>query len=195
MSEHDRDDDSPETLRVFFNPFAFTVEQNNEFIRLGYEPVPMRIPDTRRLLKRHDETRCGVTVPPVYQAPSNGDGDPNAWFKQARCVDVPTEVFFPGQGDSTAPARAICAKCPVRHPCLEYALSERIKHGIFGGLSERERRKIRAGSKRLKCIECGDWFDAGKGGGTLRKTCSDACMVKRRRRSQFESSIRKRYIS
>jgi WhiB family redox-sensing transcriptional regulator len=52
-------------------------------------------------------------------------------------------VFFPGRGEPAEPARQICASCPVRQPCLDYALSHAITHGIWGGLTERDRRALR----------------------------------------------------
>jgi hypothetical protein len=52
-------------------------------------------------------------------------------------------VFFPGRGESAEPARQVCAGCPVRQPCLDYALSHGITHGIWGGLTERDRRPLR----------------------------------------------------
>jgi hypothetical protein len=62
-------------------------------------------------------------------------------------------VFFPGRGQSAEPARRICASCPVRQPCLEFALRHGITHGIWGGLAERDRRALRtrqAGAARQK---------------------------------------------
>jgi hypothetical protein len=53
-------------------------------------------------------------------------------------------VFFSERGESAWPARQVCASCPVCEPCLEYALSNRITHGIWGGLSERERRPLQS---------------------------------------------------
>jgi hypothetical protein len=53
-------------------------------------------------------------------------------------------VFFPGRGESAEPARRICARCPVREPCLDYALGNAITHGIWGGLAERDRRALRS---------------------------------------------------
>ncbi len=52
-------------------------------------------------------------------------------------------MFFPGRGESAEPARQICARCPVRQPCLQFALSHGIVHGIWGGLTERDRRALR----------------------------------------------------
>jgi WhiB family redox-sensing transcriptional regulator len=53
-------------------------------------------------------------------------------------------VFFPGRGESAEAARQICAGCPVREPCLDYAISHGITHGIWGGLAERDRRALRS---------------------------------------------------
>jgi WhiB family transcriptional regulator, redox-sensing transcriptional regulator len=53
-------------------------------------------------------------------------------------------VFFPGRGESAEPARRICARCPVRQPCLDYALGNAITQGIWGGLAERDRRELRS---------------------------------------------------
>ena len=53
-------------------------------------------------------------------------------------------MFFPGRGESAGPARQVCAACPVRQPCLDYAITNRITHGIWGGLTERERRALQS---------------------------------------------------
>jgi WhiB family transcriptional regulator, redox-sensing transcriptional regulator len=66
-----------------------------------------------------------------------------AWRDQAECRGTDLAVFFPGRGESAEPARQICARCPVRGPCLDYALSLGIVHGIWGGLTERDRRALR----------------------------------------------------
>ncbi|HSP02449.1 MAG TPA: WhiB family transcriptional regulator [Acidimicrobiales bacterium] len=58
------------------------------------------------------------------------------------CRDHPPEVFFPSDGVGVTIAQRICATCPVREPCLEYALANRIDHGVWGATSERERRRI-----------------------------------------------------
>ncbi len=64
------------------------------------------------------------------------------WMSQAACADEPPERFFPSDGVGVDQARRICFECPVRTECLEYALIERIDHGVWGGASERERRRI-----------------------------------------------------
>ena len=65
------------------------------------------------------------------------------WRYQAACRGTDLQVFFPGRGETAEPARQICAGCPVRQPCLDYALSHGITHGIWGGLTERDRRPLR----------------------------------------------------
>lgn len=64
------------------------------------------------------------------------------WMYDGRCRDHAPEVFFPSDGVGVTTAQQICAGCPVREPCLEYALANRIDHGVWGGTSERERRRI-----------------------------------------------------
>ncbi|MCZ7527449.1 MAG: WhiB family transcriptional regulator [Acidimicrobiia bacterium] len=60
----------------------------------------------------------------------------------ARCRDRSPADFFPSDGVGVELARRVCAECPVRAECLEYALTYRIDHGVWGGASERERRRI-----------------------------------------------------
>lgn len=68
---------------------------------------------------------------------------PAAWRQHARCKGVDPEVFHPSEEDDDATeAKAICAVCPVREACLEHALTVREKHGVWGGLTERERRRL-----------------------------------------------------
>lgn len=61
----------------------------------------------------------------------------------AECGGLDAELFFPERGASTKAAKAVCAECPIRLQCLEYALDASIKFGIWGGTSERERRRLR----------------------------------------------------
>lgn len=61
---------------------------------------------------------------------------------RGNCRSVNPEVFFPSDGVGVDAARRICATCPVREPCLEYALDHHVEHGVWGGASERERRRI-----------------------------------------------------
>lgn len=66
-----------------------------------------------------------------------------AWQADALCAQTDPEAFFPEKGGSTRDAKRICASCQVRSECLEYALENDERFGIWGGLSERERRKLR----------------------------------------------------
>ena len=68
---------------------------------------------------------------------------PEPWTAEARCRTLDPEIFFPTDGLGVQRAAAICAECPVREPCLEYAMRNRIPHGVFGGLSERARARLR----------------------------------------------------
>lgn len=69
--------------------------------------------------------------------------DGENWRDYANCKGMDPELFFPERGDSTREAKQVCRGCEVRHDCLEFALESGEKHGILGGLSERERRRIR----------------------------------------------------
>jgi WhiB family redox-sensing transcriptional regulator len=64
------------------------------------------------------------------------------WMDQGKCRDMAPAVFFPGDGVGVIAAQRICAECPVAERCLQYALDEHIDHGVWGGKSERERRRI-----------------------------------------------------
>src|SRR5215472_12287432 len=65
------------------------------------------------------------------------------WQSRANCMGVDPDLFFPERGASTREAKEVCRGCVVREACLEFALANGEKFGIWGGLSERERRKIR----------------------------------------------------
>ena len=70
------------------------------------------------------------------------------WRKRAACKGIDVEIFYPDTEDPqmeptvAAPAKAVCAQCPVRQACLEHALVNRERQGIWGGMTERERRRI-----------------------------------------------------
>ena len=65
------------------------------------------------------------------------------WQENANCLGVDPDLFFPERGASTREAKSVCRGCEVREDCLEYALAHGEKFGIWGGLSERERRRVR----------------------------------------------------
>lgn len=64
------------------------------------------------------------------------------WMLHGRCRTLSPSEFFPSDGVGVERARRICAECPVVAECLEYALTFRIDHGVWGGCSEREPRRI-----------------------------------------------------
>ncbi|GAB3192622.1 WhiB family transcriptional regulator [Nesterenkonia suensis] len=66
-----------------------------------------------------------------------------AWQVDALCAQTDPEAFFPEKGGSTRDAKKVCAACNVKQECLDYALANDERFGIWGGLSERERRKLR----------------------------------------------------
>jgi WhiB family transcriptional regulator, redox-sensing transcriptional regulator len=66
----------------------------------------------------------------------------DAWMLQGSCRGSQTRAFFPSDGSGVESAQRICRTCPVREECLEYALRHHIDQGVWGGASERERRRI-----------------------------------------------------
>jgi WhiB family redox-sensing transcriptional regulator len=70
-------------------------------------------------------------------------GEVMEWQERALCAQTDPEAFFPEKGGSTREAKRICSGCEVRTECLEYALANDERFGIWGGMSERERRKQR----------------------------------------------------
>ena len=88
-----------------------------------------------------DPVKLGV--PGVRQHVADEDENPLAWQSDSLCAQTDPEAFFPEKGGSTRDAKKICSSCEVRSSCLEYALENDERFGIWGGLSERERRKLR----------------------------------------------------
>ena len=69
--------------------------------------------------------------------------EPLPWQERALCAQTDPEAFFPEKGGSTREAKKVCVGCEVRAECLEFALANDERFGIWGGLSERERRKLK----------------------------------------------------
>jgi WhiB family redox-sensing transcriptional regulator len=65
------------------------------------------------------------------------------WQERALCAQTDPEAFFPEKGGSTREAKRVCLSCEVRVECLDYALANDERFGIWGGLSERERRRVK----------------------------------------------------
>jgi WhiB family redox-sensing transcriptional regulator len=77
--------------------------------------------------------------------------------KRAACRGEDPAVFFPSVGGNAAKARAICSVCPVRPECLAYALADPESAGVWGGITERERRKLRGRWRRQRANRSGPW--------------------------------------
>ena len=73
----------------------------------------------------------------------DGDAEELGWQERALCAQTDPEAFFPEKGGSTREAKKVCVGCEVRSECLEYALANDERFGIWGGLSERERRRVK----------------------------------------------------
>lgn len=65
-----------------------------------------------------------------------------SWYDDALCAQVGDDLWFPEKGGDTADAKAICRSCTVRAECLDYALATNQRFGIYGGVSERGRRRL-----------------------------------------------------
>lgn len=66
-----------------------------------------------------------------------------SWGHLAACAGVDPELFYPGRGEDTQPAKTVCASCPVRARCLLHAIATTERWGVWGCASERERRQLR----------------------------------------------------
>ena len=71
-----------------------------------------------------------------------------SWRKQAACRGVDPNLFFQERGQNSTAAKAVCAGCPVRLQCLDYAVSAYVRQGVWGGLTEQELRVLRRRRRR-----------------------------------------------
>nr|WP_255426791.1 WhiB family transcriptional regulator [Pseudonocardia sp. C8] len=90
----------------------------------------------------HDRVAQVLDLKNLLLDEASGDEVPD-WQERALCAQTDPEAFFPEKGGSTREAKRICAGCEVRAECLDYALAQDERFGIWGGLSERERRRLR----------------------------------------------------
>lgn len=65
-----------------------------------------------------------------------------SWRQHGACRGIDPDVFYPASDEEAEPAKAVCAVCPVREACLDYALANRERDGVWGGATERERRRL-----------------------------------------------------
>lgn len=121
-------------------PSVFSDPLFSESVLYGPEPPDPAAPDPG--------TGSGVTAGSgeflfVRYGGAGDVGDEPEWQERALCAQTDPEAFFPEKGGSTREAKRICSGCDVRAECLDYALAHDERFGIWGGLSERERRRLR----------------------------------------------------
>src|SRR3954451_22777043 len=92
------------------------------------------------LLRRNAQQR---TAPPPQKGATPVPTRNLDWKAEAACRDLPTSIFFPDSESDSGPALAVCATCPVREQCLDFALRTRQHDGVWGGATETERKRIR----------------------------------------------------
>jgi len=78
---------------------------------------------------------------------AENERDVTTWRREAACRDLDTGVFFPLSEADAGPAKEVCAVCPVREECLEFALVTHQGDGVLGGLTETERRRLGRGRR------------------------------------------------
>jgi len=88
-------------------------------------------------------TEVIVPLAQVMVRPEDLDAEHLGWQDRALCAQTDPEAFFPEKGGSTREAKRVCRSCEVRAECLEFALENDERFGIWGGLSERERRRVK----------------------------------------------------
>lgn len=104
-------------------------------------------PDFEDFLGRESSVPLPEPIPIAPPMPSLIElldpDDALIWQERALCAETDPEAFFPEKGGSTREAKKVCVSCEVRSECLEYALEHDERFGIWGGLSERERRRLK----------------------------------------------------
>ena len=94
-------------------------------------------------------TAVAVTTMSVARFLSAVPGGVPDWREAALCAEIDGDLFFPERGTSSRQAKAVCAVCPSKAPCLEFALdNEETGYGIWGGMSGRERRAVKRQQQR-----------------------------------------------
>ena len=116
-------------------------------IRLGDLSAVGSPPQTNSGPETSDAPRRAhlTLVPDPFGMPVALTPDDPEWQEKALCAQTDPEAFFPEKGGSTREAKRICLGCEVRDACLDYALAHDERFGIWGGLSERERRRLKRG--------------------------------------------------
>lgn len=77
------------------------------------------------------------------------------WMHAAACRGLNPELFHPQPGESSDQAKAVCAGCPVRTECLDYAMAHYELFGVWGGTSQKQRSQLRRRGPRINAVRCG----------------------------------------
>jgi WhiB family redox-sensing transcriptional regulator len=104
---------------------------------------PLRSPEVPQIAPPSQATAAPAAFPLSAYADLDAELAELAWQDRALCAQTDPEAFFPEKGGSTREAKRVCTGCEVRGECLEYALAHDERFGIWGGLSERERRRLK----------------------------------------------------
>ena len=75
------------------------------------------------------------------------------WMSEGNCAEKDPAIFFPSDGVGVEEAKRVCSGCGLQNQCLEYALINRVEHGVWGGASERQRRRILKARRQLALTE------------------------------------------
>lgn len=156
------DGETYETLAETFDchPSTIATRVTRSGLR-AQTPVPASTPGTVTDVEDETPPASSSTSP----LPLLGAGEFPTWMARGTCHQTDPELFFPEKGGSTREAKKICTACPVQAECLDYALDNDERFGIWGGLSERERRKVKramqdaAGQVRVACPRCSQDFE------------------------------------
>jgi len=100
------------------------------------------------------------------------------WYKRAACKGL-TATFYAELGDNCVTAKHICRGCPVKTECADHAMATNEKHGLWGGLTPKERLNTKRDLRR-ECLTCGGDF-LPSSGTKPQKTCSESCRYRRQR--------------
>ena len=125
LAEYDATALEPDTAEVSTEP------------ELETEPESEPTPDLKRSLG--ERTVNHVVPPPLLVI----EEKPRDWRERSLCAQTDPEAFHPEKGGSTREAKKVCLNCEVREECLQWALDNDERYGIWGGMSERERRKLK----------------------------------------------------
>lgn len=108
-----------------------------------YHADHLGIPGPRTRARLDDENEVIPVREPAPESPGLRDLlKPQPWMDDALCAEVDPELWFPEKGGAVEPARAICQRCTVAAECLDYALTNNERFGMWGGVSERTRRTL-----------------------------------------------------